>query len=171
MPQFTYVEMVCELNEEFFNDRIPVEGIVVETLKDRDPEILFECYAKTFQKGDAKFFHLQTEDEQKSYYKNELGFPDVLQIPASGLYKKADEIIGFALVMPYLKNNYHISCMCILPDYQDFGIGKAMLNRIKNAALKSGCTTLTLGTETEMKAFHFYKEHGFKVTQEHIVYI
>jgi ribosomal protein S18 acetylase RimI-like enzyme len=171
MVQFKYVEMVCKLDQEQYNDDISVEGIVIEPINTIAPDPLFECYLKSFTMGDATFFRLQNEHERRRYYDEELGFPDVLTNPASFAYKLNDEIIGFSLVLPYLERNYHISCMCLLPEYRNHGIGKAMLNRIKNIALENGCKSLTLGTETEMKAYHLYKNNGFTVTGEHTVEI
>ena len=171
MAQFKYVEMVCQLNDKEIDDAIPVAGISVAPISSIMPDTLFDCYIKTFNEGDAKFFRYQSNEERRVYFYEELGFPVVLRNPASCIYKDNDEIIGFALVLPYLKKNYHISCMCILPEYQNIGIGKAMLNRIKNIALENKCKTLTLGTETEMKAYHLYQNNGFLITQEHLVEI
>ena len=159
--------MVCKLDHKHYNENLSVEGVVADSISNIDPGILFECYIQAFSIGDAKFFTLQNEEERRRYYNEELGFPDVLNNSASFAYKIKDEIIGFALVLQYLEKNYHISCMCILPKYQSRGIGKAMLNRIKNVALENDCKSLTLGTETEMKAYHLYKNNGFTVTEEH----
>jgi len=169
MTQFKYVEMVCKLEPKNYDDKVSIEGVVIEPINNIDPDILFECYFKTFSMGDAKFFALQNEDERRRYFSEELGFPDVLTNPASFAYKIKGETIGFALVLPYLENNYHISCMCILPEYQNHRAGKAMLNRIKNIALENDCKSLTLGTETGMRAYHLYKNNGFTITDEHIV--
>ena len=171
MTQFKYVEMVCKLDHKHHNDNLSVKAVFADSISNIDLGILFECYIQAFSIGDAKFFTLQNEEERRRYYNEELGFPDVLNNPASFAYKIKDEIIGFALVLPYLEKNYHISCMCILPEYQNCGIGKAMLNKIKNVALENDCKSLTLGTETEMKAYHLYKNNGFTVTEEHTVEI
>lgn len=169
MPRIIYVEMVCKLSQKYYQENIAFDGIAVEPIDTVDPGVLFDCYIKTFDKGDAKFFKLQDEEEKKRYFNEELGFPIVLENPASFVYLFDDEVIGFALVMPYLEKNFHISCMCIKPEYQDRGLGKAMLNRIKNIAVENSCESLTLGTEPEMKAYHLYKNNGFRVTEEHIV--
>ncbi len=169
MSRFVYVEMFCKLSQNHYREKISFDGVVIESINAVDPEVLFDCYIKTFEKGDAKFFKLQDKEEKKRYFNEELGFPIVLENPASFVFLFDDEVIGFALVMPYLEKNFHISCMCIKPEYQDRGLGKAMLNRIKNIALENGCESLTLGTETEMKAYHLYKKSGFRVSEEHVV--
>jgi GNAT superfamily N-acetyltransferase len=59
--------------------------------------------------------------------------------------------------------------MCLQPSYQGCGLGRAMLNRIKNIALQNGCLTLTLVTEPTMKAYGLYSTHGLEITAEHQV--
>ena len=169
MPKFVYVEMACKLNQKYYREKISIDGIVVASIETINSDVLFDCYIQTFDKGDAKFFKLQDEEEKKRYFNEELGFPIVLENPASFAYLFDDNVVGFALVMPYLEKNFHICCMCIKPEYQNRGLGKTMLNRIKNIALENDCKSLTLGTEPEMKAYHLYKNNGFRVTEEHIV--
>jgi len=169
MPRFVYVEMFCKLSQKHYRENVPIDGIAVESINTVDLEDLFDCYINTFDKGDAKFYKLQDDVEKRRYFNEELGFPIVLENPASFVYLVEDELIGFSLVMPYLEKNFHISCMCIKPEYQDHGLGKAMLNRIKNIALENDCESLTLGTEPEMKAYQLYKNSGFRVTEEHVV--
>jgi ribosomal protein S18 acetylase RimI-like enzyme len=169
MSQLKYVEMICKLDQLQPEHNPLVERITCASTEHLDPETLFECYLKSFRTGDAQFFKHQDADEQARYFQEELGFPEVLTNPASFVYKFEDEIIGFALVMAYLEKNYHISCMCVLPEYRNQGLGKAMLTRIKNIAIENGCRSLTLGTETDMKAFHLYGKNGFRVIAEHVV--
>lgn len=169
MARFTYVEMICRLDQRHYDDQPPLENLVVEPVGKVNIEDLYGCYTAAFLQGDAQFYHLQDEAERRRYFDEELGFPEVLSNPASFAYWNDDELIGFALVMPYREANYHISCMCLLPAYQGLGLGKAMLNRIKNIALENGCRSLSLGTEPEMKAYQLYRNHGFSVTEEHVV--
>ena len=169
MAKFKYVEMVCVLDEKQEDAHLPVAGISAEPLKNIARAMLLEVYLQAFRQGDAQFFALQDEAARQRYFHEELGFPDVLACPASLAYQLDGKIIGFALVLPYLEKNYHISCMCILPEHQGRGLGLAMLNSIKHVARENGCKSLTLGTEPGMKAFQFYQSNGFTVTAEHSV--
>jgi GNAT superfamily N-acetyltransferase len=167
--QFNYVEMTCQLDNDRYDERLPIEGIRLEDLNKLKTEDLFECYTQSFNHGDAIFYQRQSPTEKRRYFDEELGFPVVLDNPASFAYFLDGDLIGFALVMPYMESNYHISCMCILPKHQGRGLGKAMLNRIKNVSLANGCRTLSLGTEPNMKAYHLYASNGFEVTARHVV--
>lgn len=171
MSQFTYVEMCCDLDpDEIPAGDVPsIDNLVVKPAEGFSPEELYGCYTSAFSAGDAKFYQLQGEEERRRYFEQELGFPNVLTNPASMVYKIGEEIIGFSLVHSYLENNYHISCMCISPDYQNLGLGKSMLCRVKRIALENGCQSITLGTEPDMKAFYLYSQNGFFVTDEHMV--
>ena len=169
MTKFTYVEMICELTSKEKGESVLLGGVSYKTIKNIAPEILYDCYIQSFRTAGARFFALQSEEERKRYYQEELGFPEVLDNPASFAIISNEEIVGFTLVHPSSERNYHISCMCLLPEYRKQGIGKAMLQRIKDIALKNGCRTLTLGTEPEMKAYQLYLDHGFRVIAEHTV--
>ena len=169
MGTFTYVEMKCNLDEQGVIKSDLETGLQLEPIDAISPESLYQCYLDTFRAGDAQFFQLQDEDEQSRYYQEELGFPEVLDNPASFAFLLDGDLIGFSLVMAYLEKNYHISCMCILPAYQGKGYGKRMLDQIQSIALKNGIETLTLGTEPDMKAFQLYHKGGFEVTAEHTV--
>ena len=163
------MEMKCCLEEQRPRDGFLDPNLVLLPLSEVSLEDLYLCYQETFRAGDAQFFHLQDESERYRYFREELGFPLVLDNPASFALVLERELIGFSLVMPYLEENYHISCMCLLPAYQGRGLGKQMLDQIKSIALEQGIKTLTLGTEPEMKAFQLYRKAGFKITAEHIV--
>jgi ribosomal protein S18 acetylase RimI-like enzyme len=169
MAKFTYVEMKCELETKHYEDDLPFDGATVLPMQGLHPGDLFDCYTRAFRHGDAQFYRHQSEEERQRYYNQELGFPEVLEHPGSFVYQLQEQIIGFSLVMSYLEENFHISCMCLLPEFQGRGLGKAMLNRIKNIGLEHGCRSLTLGTEPGMKAFQLYHTHGFEVTAEHQV--
>lgn len=168
MTTFTYVEMTCKLDHKNYIEELPGE-ITFKPLAEIDLEELFACYKTAFDAGDAQFYKYQDNEERRRYFEEELGFPVITANPASFVYLADGKLIGFSFVMPYLEDNYHISCMCLQPEYQGQGLGKAMLNRIKNIALENGCKTLTLGTEPEMRAFQLYRSHGFVVTAEHVV--
>lgn len=171
MVRFTYVDMRCELGPKAGDENVSIEDVVVGSLDSCQPDDLYGCYTAAFSAGDAKFYQLQSEEEQRRYFCQELGFPDVLTNPASFAYKIEEKIIGFVLVLTNLEYNYHISCMCILPEYQNRGLGNAMLSRIMDVAIENGCQSITLGTEPGMRAFHLYRKNGFEVTEEHSVEI
>lgn len=168
MP-FTYVEMNCTLDQGHYDDDLPRSEVQVDSITQFEAEQLFECYTQAFSGGDAAFYHRQNPAERRRYFDEELGFPDVLSHPASFAFLEDGNLIGFALVMDYLESNFHISCMCLRPEYQGCGLGKAMLNRIKNVAVQNGCRSLSLGTEPAMRAYHLYRKHGFQITAEHQV--
>lgn len=169
MGSFTYVEMECILDDwEPIGVRLE-SGWALKPLRAVNSDSLYRCYLKAFQAGDAQFFQRQDQGERRRYYQEELGFPVVLDTPASFAIFREGDLIGFSLVMPYPEGNYHISCMCITPEYQGRGLGSQMLDQIKSTTLENGIKTLTLGTEPEMKAFQLYQKAGFIVTADHIV--
>lgn len=132
-------------------------------------EELYPLFTECFETGDAEFYHKLPYSERETYFNEQLGFPEVLSHPASQVVYYEDQLVGFALCMDYLKDNIHISCMCVLPEFQSKGIGRLMLEYIESWSTLNDIATITLGTESKMKAFQLYKDFGFKVTETHIV--
>ena len=66
-----------------------------------------------------------------------------------------EEVVGMAAY-----NDREISQLYIHVDYQGIGIGRALLDRVKEQA----CGTLTLSTfEVNKNAQQFYEKNGFKI--------
>ncbi len=157
-----YVEMICDLKQcPVKNLNVPPD-VVIKPLADADPEEIYRCYVAAFSKGDAQFFFRQTEAEKRDFF-NTLGRESAIQEDASHILMQGSRLMGFAYVLPYGEANYHISCMCIHPDFQGRGLGKLSLKFIQKNAAKQGYKTITLGTETEMRAFKLYQKYGFVI--------
>ncbi len=130
-------------------------------------KILYPLFTTCFETSDGKFYHRLSASEKEKYFNEQLGFPKVFSHPASHLVYFDGQLIGFALCVDYLKNNIHISCMCVLPEFQSKGIGTQMLKHIESWCIQKGVTSITLGTEKNMNAFQLYKSFGFYITETH----
>ncbi len=159
---FTYVRMKYKIkkNVELIN---PEHVSYVDINQFTDGE-LYKLYVDTFNQGDANFYKNQSESDKRAFYERELGFPKILKQPESHAIIYNDKLIGFTYALQYGKRNVHISCMCIHPDYQNKGLGKYMLQVVEKIAKDRDMATLSLGTETSMKAYHLYESFGFKET-------
>ena len=157
-----YVEMSCNLQKY----KIPIvkefEGIMISQIKSFDTDVLYQCYHNAFINGDAKFFMYQTEQERREYF-DDLLIPHFLNEKASIAMLHNDQIVGFSYILKLQKNNDHISCMCIKPSYQGKGLGKFLLFKIMEILKHQGSKKVTLGTETEMRAYNLYKKYGFDI--------
>ena len=156
-----YVEMICELEDQQAADETP-EGIELVPLRSVDVDDLYVEYVRAFSEGDAEFFFAQSDEERRAYF-DTLGLEEAVADPASHALVDGDDLVGFTYVLPYGERNRHISCMVIRPDRQDEGLGKLMLSIAQSRAAADGARTMTLGTETAMRAFHLYRKHGFSV--------
>lgn len=164
-----YVEMMCNLASCDLETPPLSPEFSIKPVEAFSLDELYVCYFQTFNQGDAKFFFLQDENEQREYFET-LGFEEAGDDPMSFVMVRQDEIIGFSITLKRgEETNRHISCMCILPTYQGRGLGRWMLSRIMDEALKQGAASITLGTEPDMKAFSLYSSSGFEVTAEHII--
>lgn len=156
-----YVEMVCDLTAVDVAGETPA-GIAVVPLGDVAVEDLYLEYKKAFTAGDAEFFFTQSEVERRDFF-DTLGLDQAVDDVASHALLDGDDVVGFTYVLPYGEGNRHISCMVVRPDLQDQGLGKLMLGIAQQRATADGAKTMTLGTETAMRAYHLYRKHGFTV--------
>ena len=165
MTNLRYVEMLCNLTAGMHEDITPPAGVSIRPLDEADKDQLYTCYHAAFAAGDARFFFDQDKQEREEYF-GTLGLDEALGHPASATLWQDQQLIGFAYVLPYGEDNCHISCMCIHPDFRRKGLGSLLLHHVMGQAAQDGYLTISLGTETEMAAYHLYREHGFRVTQK-----
>lgn len=162
--QAEYVGMVCRLG----GVRIPAanlpEALRMAPLGSVTPEALYACYTAAFGAGDARFFFDQSEEERRDYF-DTLGLEEAREEAASLALLCGRELVGFTYVLPYGEGNRHISCMCVLPEEQGQGLGRAMLGEVMRRAAAGGVRSLSLGTDTRMRAYELYRRNGFEVQE------
>jgi ribosomal protein S18 acetylase RimI-like enzyme len=164
MSEIEYVEMICYLEGLNINNVMFPEGFEAQSLIDAKEDDLYRCYYLAFQAGDAQFFFDQNEDERREYF-DTLGLDKARNEPGSVLILKDGAIVGFTYVLPYGEGNRHISCMCVLPEYQRQGFGTFMLRFALEKVANAGHKSITLGTDTAMGAFQLYRMNNFKVME------
>lgn len=158
-----YVEMVCDLSQVVVGETAVPPHLTVKPLADANVADIYRCYVAAFSEGDAAFFFSQNESEKRAFF-DTLGRERALPENASHILRHGTRLVGFAYVLPHGAENCHISCMCVHPAYQGQGLGKLILQIIQKRASAQGYKTITLGTETEMRAFQLYRKYGFVVT-------
>jgi len=165
----SYTDMALNLTEiqtvDLLDDEIsfrPIRDMTIDELK--------ACYHDAFSHGDAKFYFVQSDLEKVRFW-DYLNYPEAKSDSGSLAMFKNDVFIGFSFDLQYGTYNKHVSCMCIATDYQGKGYGKYLLQAVINDAIKHNNHTLSLGTETTMKAFKLYHNYGFKVLKEKAYYI
>lgn len=163
--QNQYVEMICQLAEQTKIELVLPENNAVKPLHTASNDQLYQCYYEAFAAGDAQFFFAQTEPERREFF-DTLEMTPARREPTSLLLEKDGRIVAFTAVLPYGEANCHISCMCVLPGFQGQGLGRFMLDFVKQKAAAQGYRTITLGTDTNMVAFQLYCKHGFKVVED-----
>ncbi len=159
-----YVEMVYDIYLREIPKLIIPKEFSMKLVNDMEENEIYQCYTKSFESGDAKFFAYQTKNERLEYF-HTLYEPDISNRDASVALMKDNMIIGFSYVLEFDKNSRHISCMCIHPDFRGKGLGKLLLVKIINVTSKQGAKYITLGTETEMRAFNLYRNNGFSISE------
>lgn len=164
MPENKYVEMICYLSERPQDENDLRDDYEVMSLKNTSKEELYRCYYSAFKDGDAQFFFEQSETERREYFEM-LRLGEAREEPGSSVILQNGEIIGFTLVLPNGEGNRHISCMCVLPDFQRQGLGRFMLRYAMKEGAAQGNRSITLSTDTNMAAFQLYRRNGFEIVE------
>lgn len=74
-------------------------------------------------------------------------------------------IVGDIIVSKKHEGNYFLGCLCVIPEYQNKGIGKAVINFVENYF--KDATRWTLDTPADKQQnLYFYKKCGYKIIDE-----
>ncbi|EPY2306326.1 GNAT family N-acetyltransferase [Clostridium sporogenes] len=85
------------------------------------------------------------------------------------IFKKAefDIIIGDVIVRYNGNNNYYLGALCIIPEYENIGIGLKVMSFIFDYFVDA--KHWSLETPVDKKRNHyFYKKLGFNITKEYM---
>lgn len=78
-----------------------------------------------------------------------------------------NKIVGSISVKDNKDNTYYIGCLCIIPDYENKGIGQATLKFIENEFPDAKVWTLETPAD-KLRNHYFYKKAGFKIVKEFV---
>lgn len=78
-----------------------------------------------------------------------------------------DNVIGDIIIKDKGAHNYYLGCLCVIPTYENMGIGQIAMKFVFNYF--SDATHWSLETPLQKERNHyFYKKHGFKITKEYL---
>jgi len=165
-----YFCMKCILSEQEYSGFEVPAGIEIKQTTQVSEDDLYHCYCDAFSAGEAEFFFDQTEDEKWEFFK-ELSPSEALIEECSLVFIKDQHVVGFTYLLEYGgEENSHLSLICIHPDFQGQGLGKALLfTTMKKAARKY--RAMTLYTEADTSALELYRACGFREGGGSITYI
>jgi len=170
LPHRVGVEMKYSLSALTHYDLfLPPNIKALPISKETSFDELYSCWCDAFSAGDSLFFS-DLNDQQRRDFFNSLGNAGSLNRDASFILLKGSQIIGLSFVLPGGQKNLHISNMCIHPDFQGNGFGKAILLRSMQSAKEQGYKTMSLFTDTHMVAYKLYCNIGWQVTGKQIIY-
>jgi GNAT superfamily N-acetyltransferase len=165
----TSVDMICHLSEQAVANISMPAGFRVKQVCELSEDALYQCYYAAFNAGKAQFFFNQSENERRAYF-NTLGIRGSLNDEASLALMKDQQIVGFTFTLPYGEGNLHLSCNCIHPKFGQQGYGKLLLQLTMKKAAQLGIRTMTLLTDTEIRAFELYRKNGWKEKKYYLKY-
>jgi ribosomal protein S18 acetylase RimI-like enzyme len=102
------------------------------------------------------------KDEERKEITNTLDFFGSMRLL---IYDKL--IVRRMLTSEIKADEYYISVLCVNKKYQRKGIGKNLINNVKQIAKEKKCTRIILDVSTNnTNAITFYKKLGFKIYDE-----
>lgn len=84
------------------------------------------------------------------------------------------EMVGFALTMDVpaslrLGHHWQVRDLFVAPGRRRLGVGRTLLDRVRNAAIAAGALRLSVQTETDNAgALQLYRERGFTVVDGYV---
>lgn len=78
-----------------------------------------------------------------------------------------DQIIGNISIKDNQDNTYFLGCLCVIPEYENKGIGQRAINFIESEF--PNATAWSLATPADKKKNHyFYKKVGYSIVKEYM---
>jgi len=76
-----------------------------------------------------------------------------------------EKIIGDIVVLNKGDGIYHLQCICVIPEYENCGVGNIAMHFIENEFPDANHWTLVTPWD-KLRNHHFYKKYGFEATKE-----
>ncbi|MFA9377621.1 MAG: GNAT family N-acetyltransferase [Lachnotalea sp.] len=133
--------------------------ILFELAKDSDLQNIITCRNKAFYLDFVKYGECpgynRTYDSMCSIAKEATLYKIVVD----------NQIVGDFSVKQISENEYHLSCLCVIPEYENKGIGKKAMAFMEETYKEA--TKWTLNTPVDKERNHyFYKKCGFHIIDE-----
>lgn len=125
--------------------------VIIRLYNPDDLEEIVQLWYYTWHETFANIQHAQPYSAWKSRFRNNLAVKGEIWVAEVEYH-----IVGFLVV---IKEEQYLSQIFVNPQYQNCGIGSALLNKAKKIC-PEGLTLQTLQQNT--RACIFYEKHGFK---------
>ena len=77
-------------------------------------------------------------------------------------------VVGDVIVKDNGNEDYYLGCLCVIPDYENRGIGQAAMRFIDDCFPDAKHWSLETPAD-KMRNHYFYIKHGYEVTREYDV--
>ncbi len=75
------------------------------------------------------------------------------------------QIAGDIVVIKKDEGHYHLQCICVVPEYENLGIGNMAMQFIESEFPDAVLWTLVTPSD-KLRNHYFYKKYGFQMTRE-----
>ena len=77
-------------------------------------------------------------------------------------------VVGDIIARDNDNGDYYLGCICVIPDYENKGIGQAAMDFIDDCFPNAKHWSLETPSD-KLRNHYFYKKHGYEVTKEYDV--
>jgi ribosomal protein S18 acetylase RimI-like enzyme len=77
-------------------------------------------------------------------------------------------VVGDIIIRDNSNGDYYLGCICVIPDYENKGIGQTAMNFIDTCFPDAIHWSLATPSD-KLKNHYFYQKYGFKITKEYNV--
>lgn len=113
-------------------------------------------YADYVKYGECPGYNISTED-MKNIISSKISY----KIICNG------QIVGNISVTDNHDNTFHLGCLCVIPEYENKGIGQKALRFIESEFPHAMIWTLDTPADKE-RNIYFYKKAGYKIIEEYM---
>ena len=78
-----------------------------------------------------------------------------------------NQIVGSISIMDNNDNTYYIGCLCVIPEYENKGIGQKALRFTESKFSNAEVWTLQTPAD-KVRNHYFYKKSGYKIVKEYM---
>ncbi len=133
-------------------------NIKFEPAKQKDIQQLIEVQNKAFYPDYIKY------GQCPGYAKSEESMLDTITHTDTFKIMVDDVVVGDIIVRKKVEHDYFLGCLCVIPEYENKGIGEKAMAFID--AYYTDVTRWSLVTPADKKRNHyFYQKCGFEITE------
>ena len=132
---------------------------IIERATINDADSLIDVQNQSFLSDFQKYGICPSYNQTKEKIASHIISDNVYKIIADS------RIIGDIVIIKKAGEHYHLQCICVVPKYENGGIGNTAMRFIEREFPEAILWTLVTPSD-KLRNHYFYQKHGFQITRE-----